>query len=244
MNDIINIHSHFNTGSKFDAKSSVIARNDFDFLKKDFQNCNITKVAFSTFSSVLSDKEIFEQNNFLSNFVNKVDWAYQWIVLDPRQKKLYQQIEEKISCEKVLGIKIHSIGHKYDILKFADEIFSFANNLHTFVLMHPDNILKVAKLTDKYPNMNLIIAHLGSIEHIEAIKNSKNGNVFTDTSGMASFSNNIIEYAVEQVGSEKIFFGTDTYSSAFQRGRIDFAQITEKDKENIFLNNAKKHFRI
>ena len=92
--------------------------------------------------------------------------------------------------------------------------------------------------------MNLIIAHLCSAEHVEAIKNAKYGNIFTDTSGMDSRFNNIVEYAVEQVGSEKIFFGTDTYSCGFQRGRIEYARISDTDKENILYNNFKKHFRI
>ena len=92
--------------------------------------------------------------------------------------------------------------------------------------------------------MKLIIAHLGSEEHIRAIKEAKHGNIFTDTSGGASSSNNIIEYAVEQIGSEKIFFGTDTYSCGFQKGRIEYARISEKDKENIFYKNAVKHFHI
>ena len=66
--------------------------------------------------------------------------------------------------------------------------------------------------------------------------------IYTDTSGGASNLNNVVEYAVEKVGSEKIFFGTDNYSCAFQVGRIQYANISEKDKENIFYNNAKLHF--
>ena len=91
--------------------------------------------------------------------------------------------------------------------------------------------------------MNLIIAHVYGMEHIEAIEQAKHGNVFTDTSGRVSNANNVIEYAVQRVGSEKIFFGTDTYSCAFQTGRIKFARISEKDKENILYNNAKKYFK-
>ena len=147
-----------------------------------------------------------------------------------------------IDGEKVLGIKIHSVYHKYDINEYADKIFSFADGLGCFVLMHNDKIPDMVGYADKYSNMKLIIAHLGSIEHIEAIKNARHGNIFTDTSGYASCFNNIIEYAVGEVGSEKIFFGTDTYSCGFQTGRIKYAEISERDKENILYRNAKKHF--
>ena len=110
--------------------------------------------------------------------------------------------------------------------------------------MHPDKIPEMVRFADKYPNMNLIIAHLGSVEHVDAIKSAKHGNIYTDTSGMASFNNNIIEYAVEKVGSEKIFFGTDTYACGFQRGRVEYARITDKDKDNIFYGNVKRCFRV
>ena len=43
-------------------------------------------------------------------------------------------------------------------------------------------------------------------KNLEAIKNAIYGNIYTDTSGIASSNNNIIEYAVNLVGAEKIFF--------------------------------------
>lgn len=148
-----------------------------------------------------------------------------------------------LSHPKVLGIKIHSVCHNYNIAEYADEIFSFADSVNAWVLMHNDKIPQMPSFADKYPNMNLIIAHLGSPEHIQAIKAAKHGNIFTDTSGIASSNNNIIEYAVNKIGAEHIFFGTDTYSSAFQRGRIDYAGISEDAKEKILFKNAHTHFK-
>lgn len=49
---------------------------------------------------------------------------------------------------------------------------------------------------------------------------------------------------MKKVGSNKILFGTDTYSCAFQRGRIDYADITELDKENILYKNAFNMFSV
>ena len=86
------------------------------------------------------------------------------------------------------------------------------------------------------------MAHLGNESHINAVKNAKYGNVYVDTSGMASLKNQLIEYTVSEIGSERILFGTDTYSAAAQRGRIEFSNIADKDKENILCNNARKLF--
>ncbi len=65
---------------------------------------------------------------------------------------------------------------------------------------------------------------------------------YTDTATLAMIYNNLVEYAVQKVGSEKILFRTDTYSGGFLKGRIEYAIISDKDKENIFYNNAKKLF--
>ena len=241
---IIDIHSHFNIGSPFDCPENEIHKRNFDFMIKDYDNTGIDVGCFSPYSSVLWDGEngIYDDNQYMKSFSENNEKVYQWVVLDPRQDKLFSQIREMIKEKKVLGIKIHSVYHKYDIDEYADKIFSFANELGCFVLMHPDKILNMVQYADKYPNMKLIIAHLGCIEHIQAIEKAKHGNIYTDTSGGNADLNNIIEYAVERVGSEKIFFGTDTYSCGYQVGRIRYARISEEDKENIFYKNAKKHF--
>ena len=54
--------------------------------------------------------------------------------------------------------------------------------------------------------------------------------------------NHILEYAVEQVGSEKILFGTDTYAPSFAYPRVALADIPYEDKENILYKNAMRLF--
>ena len=108
--------------------------------------------------------------------------------------------------------------------------------------MHPQHIPQMPALANKYSHMKLIIAHLGSVEHVDAIANAVHGNIYTDTSGGASARNNIVEYAVEQVGSEKLLFGTDAYSFAFQYGRIALSNLSLEEKENILWKNAVKLF--
>lgn len=242
---IIDIHTHCNCGSKYDVPETDLHKRNFPFLMEEYKNCGISAGAFSYYSALFSEKEVFEGNELLKGQAEEDERVYQWLVLDPRQERLFSQIQEYINGEKVLGIKIHSTQacHHYDINEYADRIFSFANKLGCFVLMHPDKIPDMVQYADKYPNMKLIIAHLGSLEHVEAIESARHGNIFIDTSGMLSCQNNVVEYAVKRVGSEKIFFGTDTYACGFQVGRIQYARISEQDKENIFYNNAKRYFK-
>lgn len=239
---VINIHSHFNHGVLNDTNDSELYVCNLDFLKNEGQRLNIISMAACSFASVLNPDSVFDENNFFYDVCQKDAYFYQWVVIDPRDKKTYEQALEMAKSKKVLGIKIHSVYHKYDIMKYADEIFEFADKHNFVIMMHPDHIEEIAPKMDNYPNAKLIIAHIGSIEHINAIKNSKHGNIYTDTSGIASSKNNIIEYAVKEIGSDKILFGTDTYSAASQLGRIVFANIAEDDKRNILYNNAKKLF--
>ena len=75
---------------------------------------------------------------------------------------------------------------------------------------------------------------------LRAISASKHRNVYVDTSSAASITPGLVEYAVEQVGSDRIVFGTDTplYFSPMQRARIDYAEISEADRANILRNTA------
>ncbi|MCR4623026.1 MAG: amidohydrolase [Clostridiales bacterium] len=241
---IFDIHTHCNCGLKNDCPENVLHRRNFEFLMSEYASAGISAGGFSYYSALLGTDEVYLSNELLFGQAQKDDRVYQWLVLDPRQEALFPQIEGKIHNGKVLGIKIQSKSHGYDILEYADRIFSFANELGCFVLMHPDKTPAMVQYADKYPKMKLIIAHLCSTEQVEAIKSAKHGNIFTDTSGMDSRLNNVIEYAVEQAGSEKIFFGTDTYSCGFQRGRIEYARISDRDKENIFYGNFRRHFGI
>ncbi len=236
----IDMHTHINHGSVYDTKVSEIYTADFDELMQINKSVEIEKMFCSTFASVLSDKEVEQENEYLMNLAKTNKDLYQWVVIDPRNDKTFEQARDMLESEKCVGIKIHPSCHDYTLLDFGDKIFSFASEYGAIVLTHPtDNILTYA---DKYPEMTLIMAHLGGVEFVDAVEYAKYGNIYTDTSGIASSRNKIIEYAVNRVGSEKILFGTDTYSAAFQRGRIEFAMISEEDKANILRYNSERLF--
>ena len=77
---------------------------------------------------------------------------------------------------------------------------------------------------------------------MRAIQASKHGNVLTDTSSMRSIMSGLIEWAVGEVGAERILYGTDTpcYFAPSQRARIDRADLTDTEKRMILRDNAKR----
>ena len=239
----IDMHSHFNHGSPYDTPQSAVHIRDLDFLKAMYDRFGITEVGMSTFASVVYHPEcVAEENEYLYELMQNTPWMYQWVVIDPRQEETYRQAERMLPHPKVLGIKIHPTYHEYDILDHADALFSFAEKHGAVMLMHPQHIPEMPAFCDKYPGMKLIIAHLRTEEFVNAVKAAKHGNLYVDTSGGSGTSNNVIEYAVEQVGSEKILFGTDTNSFAYSYPRIALANISYEDKENILYKNAQRLF--
>lgn len=239
----IDIHCHFNHGAPTEPPRKEWHIMDLDHIKAGYDRFGIYYSCMSTYASVMFHPEcIVEENEYLFKLVQELDWMYQWVVIDPRQEETYQQAEAMLKNPKVLGIKIHPSYHDYDILEYADALFSFANKHCAVVLMHPQHILDMPQYADKYPNMKLIIAHLSGLDHIEAAANAKNGNIYIDTSASGVTRNNIIEYAIERIGSKHILFGTDSYSCAFCYPRIVLADITHEDIENILYKNAMELF--
>jgi predicted TIM-barrel fold metal-dependent hydrolase len=244
----VDIHCHFNHGSTLDIAENPLSCTDIRFLQESYRHMGIAWGGISTFASVYhpNGEGVAESNRWLFDFTQREDWVRQWVVVDPRIPESFQQAKTMLESPKTLGIKIHPVFHQYDLAQYGDEIFSFANDLDAVVLMHPvmtpEGMEQVSHFADKYPNMTLILAHLCSEEHVDVIQNAKNGNVYTDTSGSASYLNNVLEYAVDRIGSEKILFGSDNYSLEFQFGRVALSRISFADKENILYKNARNLF--
>ena len=240
----IDTHSHFDHGVEGDLYSiaSPAGREchkiTLDFLCQKYDSVGIGPACFSTYASVSTNKRVAEENRYLHQLALENDRIFQWVVVEPTQPETFDQAAEMLKSKKTIGIKIHPKLHEYDILEHGDKLFSFANDIHAVVQMHPAEIPQMPAFADKYPNMKLIIAHLGNDVFMDAVAKAKHGNIFVDTSGSASHSNNVVERAVSRIGAEHILFGTDGYSSAFQLARIAWADISEEQKKQILRTNA------
>ena len=240
----IDVHSHFDHGVPGDlytiaaSAATECHRLDLDFLRKRYDSVGVGPACYSTYAAVSSNRRIVEENEYLHQLVQKDDLAYQWVVVEPRQPETFRQAEKMLQHGKCIGIKIHPKNHEYDILEHGDKLFSFAHELGAVVQMHPAEIPQMPAFADKYPNMKLIIAHLGNDVFMDAVAKAKHGNIYVDTSGSASHGNNVVERAVQRIGAEHILFGTDGYSSAFQLARIAWADISPENKRKILRTNA------
>jgi uncharacterized protein len=182
--------------------------------------------------------------------VAQTEGLLQWVVIDPKTPRTYEQADEMLRLPKCVGIKVHPEEHGYPIAEHAETLFAFAAARRAVVLGHSSEQNSLAsdyvRFANAFPEMKLILAHLGcgwdgDLTHqVRAIQQSKHGNVFTDTSSARSITPNLIEWAVREVGAERILYGTDTplYSAPMQRARIDHADLGDREKRLILCENA------
>ena len=205
---------------------------------------NVSTILASPFEALTGRAHTVQANEDMFQMVQQIPNLYQWVVIDPQNEKTFEQADRMLKSEKCVGIKLHPRLHEYSLKEYGERIFSFAEERSAIVQIHPDWAADYIAFADAFPNVTFILAHLGGKSHIDLIKNAKHRNIYTDTSGKASLKNMLIEYAVSQIGSDRILFGTDTYAASAQRGRVEYAMISQQDKENILFKNAKKLFGL
>lgn len=241
----VDSHTHINHGHPGDssAEQTPVYSARPEWLYRVNDGAGVGKMLCSTFASVCTTEHIVTENEYLSDLVGREERLYQWVVMDPRIPATFEQAERMLAGDKCVGIKLHPLYHKYSLPQYAQELFSFAARRRAVVLIHPEEQPDyIVPIADRYPDVTFIMAHLGDEHYVDAVANARHGNVWTDTSGIASSKNALLEYAVGRIGSERILFGTDTYSPGFQRGRVEYALLDEGDKRNILRDNALRLF--
>jgi predicted TIM-barrel fold metal-dependent hydrolase len=180
----------------------------------------------------------------------------QYVVIHPLNPQTYRQAERMLQSPLCVGIKIHPEEHCYHIAEHGGALFDFAAEHHAVVMTHSGecNSLPADFVTfaDERPQVKLILAHLGcghdgDLSHqVRAIQSSRHGNIFVDTSSASSITGNLIEWAVREVGAERILYGTDSplYFAPMQRARIDQAGISDAEKRLILRDNALRIFGL
>jgi hypothetical protein len=197
-----------------------------------------------------SPQEIISANRHAARTVQAVAGLMQWVVVHPLVPRTYEQADDMLKRPRCIGIKIHPELHRYPIRRFGRAFFEFAEKHGAIVLTHsgekrslPSDFIEFA---NDHPGIRLILAHLGfgydqDVTHqVRAIQNSRHGNVFADTSSSKSIVPGLIEWAVREVGADRIVFGTDTplYFAPMQRARIDWGEISSAVRRRLLRQNA------
>jgi len=190
------------------------------------------------------------------------NFLYGYLVFNPNFiKTSLSTVKKHIDREEIVGVKIHPSWHFcYPNDCRYNEFWELAEERNIVVLTHswnPNVPNKAQKFSDpflfedvlkKYPNLKLILAHAGGRgEYLYKVIGllKKYSNLYVDFAG-DSFIPGLIERYVNDVGSERILFGTDIPWVDIRYHIISIleANISNKDKENIFGLNASRLFNI
>ncbi len=249
----IDVHGHY---GKYDRGSPDVV-NDFmtgdaDVVVRRARQANTRLTIVSPLRALLPrfHGDPVAGNDEAAEVVARTEGLLQWVVIHPGVPRTYEQADAMLKQPKCVGIKVHPEEHGYPVAEKGNAIFEFAAARRAVILGHSSEQNSLAadyvRLANAFPEVRLILAHLGcgwdgDLTHqVRAIQQSRHGNVFTDTSSARSITPNLVEWAVRQVGADRILYGTDTplYSAPMQRARIDHADLGDADKRLILCENA------
>ena len=152
--------------------------------------------------------------------------------------KVYYQV--KISdplfnpiVEKLIDLKMIMLMHAETTLGIGGYRMKYDRRMKPNASV-PEDFIAIAA---RYPEAMFQFAHIGGGPDWEyackALRHSPN--VYVDTSG-SNNENNMVEFAVQCVGVDRVLFGSDNmyYQSV---GKVMDARLTESDKRKIFFDN-------
>lgn len=254
----IDVHAHYGTYRRDDVSSFLNgwATGDAATVADRARKASIRLTIVSPLSGLLprGRADVVSANVEASEIVRRTSGLLQWVVVHPEQPDTFVQAAELLSSPHCVGIKIHPEEHQYEIREHGDRLFEFAARHNAVVLAHSGDPKSwprdFTSFANEYSNVRLILAHLGNgggasgdpTLQVRAIQDCRHNNVYVDTSSARSILPGLVEWAVGEIGSERILFGTDTplYWTAMQRTRIDSAEITEAQKVDILCRNAEQ----
>lgn len=190
--------------------------------------------------------------------VPRVRGLLQYVIVNPLQPRTYDQAREMLQAPWCVGIKIHPEEHAYRIADHGEELFAFFEEVGAPVMTHsgcPNSLpADFVPFADRHPGAKVMLAHLGNGAgdngrvdlQVRAVQAAKHRNLWVDTSSARSILPGLIEWAVQELGPERLLFGSDTplYHVALQRARIEAAEIPAAAKRLILRENARDFFRL
>lgn len=146
------------------------------------------------------------------------------------------------------GIKFHPFYFGIEPThRLSMEIWEYASRNGVPAMIHSyDGGMEVARLADLFPELTIVAYHMGGVRWREALKSLKRrDNVYVEISSSVAECG-MIEAAVEELGSERVLYGSDVpYNDpSVSLGKVAGADISGEDKERILCENLSKVLRL
>lgn len=215
-----------------------------NFIKKfDIENLLL-------FPFEIDTNEDNEKIKKLSKINKKIHGMY-WIQKNQIEKDV-KNLNEGIG-DGYVGVKFHGT---YENLPISDDtykpVLEVLNEKEALLIVHTGRFkdgdissntsyLHAVNVAKEYPKIKVILAHMGGNDHsvvkkaLDASKNVKN--IWFETSGITAPIR--VEKAVEEIGPERILFGSDAPWCSFRSifYGVEDSILDEKTKNLIFYEN-------
>ena len=129
------------------------------------------------------------------------------------------------------------------------EILDEAEKHGMVVSLHTMNDDAMDKMVKNHPNVTFVAAHPGEyntfMRHLARMKMSEN--YYLDISGTGLFRLGMLRRAIDEVGADRILFGSDFCTcnpGMFIGGVLFDTFITDEEKKLIFSENAKRILKL
>lgn len=215
----------------------------------------IDEVFVSTLGGTHPDSETVEKINEATYAFAKEEPGYirSYTYISPEQENTCDVIRRGIEDNGAIGVKLWVsepcdsrcmdsvaellIGYGKPILIHA------ATRAKTRPIATESTSVNIRNLALRYPELKIVMAHVDTNCYRGAQNVRGLDNVYVDFSGGTGKSGEV-EYTVNQLGADKVVFGTDLseVSFAVPYGRLVEAKISDEDKEKILYHNTMKLF--
>ncbi len=194
-----------------------------------------------------------EINEYVGRFsAEHPDRIKGYVYVSPEHENALSVLMHGIEDLNMVGAKIwvseYCDDHKVDIL--AEKLIEYKRPLliHAFKKVSEqvakENTAKnVRNLALRYPELKILMAHIGGncYHGVPFVRDLEN--VWVDVSGTSSRTNEI-EYTLENLGEDRVVYGTDITGTSFAvpYGKALGASISELAREKLLYGNAKRLF--
>ena len=241
---LVDIHAHLWGGKYERDKAAILAA---------MEQYGINRVYVSGLSAVVPDEEqVAEANRQAAGFVREHPAQIRgYVYVSPEHKNAEEVLRRGIEEQGLDGVKlwISTLCDAPQVDPLAERMIDYGVPLlihafHKATWQFPNESVgaNVAVLARRYPELKIIMAHLGGncYNGIPAIRDLPN--VWVDYSG-SLYRDDELSYALENVGAERILHGTDMPGTCLVSvGQLHQAGLSCEQRELISHRNAERVF--
>jgi len=237
LDGIIDMHIHLGTWAAF-----PIYGGDADSLVRQMDRVGIAK-AICSHEASMTPEVVFGNDEVLAAMDRHPDRIMGYAATYPVNDHLGINEVKRCIDAGMTGIKMHNANKiPYTSPKYT-AIWRYADDNGLLLLLHTwgglDTLEPVFK---EYGNTSILLAHAGCTRADDYVKYADEyPHVYLDLA-YSGCKYGLVEYFVQQVGAQKIVFGSDMpwMSLGQQIGKVLFADITEEQKRTILVDNPRR----